>query len=171
MINIFSDDRRHKSYSYFLHVAWLSGIAAGILPYFSLQNPPFPVARRCFICTSNLRSVFFISLIPVVLSAVFSYFYCWWSVLLLVLLQGFLFSYTRFLVLISFGAACGPISLLLLSTHILCIPVLYSLWLHLARDSIPFPVKHFVFSFAFCLLSGLLDYALVMPFTASLINI
>lgn len=167
----FLDCKKQISYSFCIHIAWLLGITAGIFPFFSSESPPLPVARHCFICTSNLGVLLFISLIPVVLTAVFFHFTGYLGMALFALLQGFLFSYVSFLVLISFGAECTLISILLLFTHILCLPVLYFLWLQLSRVRKPLPVKHIVSASAFCLLAGLLDYALVMPFTASLINI
>lgn len=171
MTHGFVDCKKQTTYTFCVHMAWLLGITAGIFPFFFSESPPFPVARRCFICPAGLGVILFISLIPVVLTAVFSYFAGFSGLALLALLQGFLFSYVSFLILISLGTQCMLVSFLLLFTHILCLPVLYFLWLQIAHARKSLPVKHAVSALVFCLLAGLLDYALVMPFTASLINI
>lgn len=159
-----------KGSTLFLAFFWFLGLAFGIL-FFLLSGDSFVSLMRGTLTSSvSIIRVLCVSLLPFLLSA-FAVFISEPRLLLLICFgKAFLFSFVSFGVIQAFGSAGWLVRWLLLFSDCASVPVLYWFWLRNISGNSRFCFWEICGFLSMELLIGSIDYCLVSPFLARLLD-
>lgn len=159
-----------KGCTLFLAFFWLTGILFGAWISVAAGEPLLSLMRGAFSSSVSIVGLLLVTTLPFLLSALAVFLSGPGWLLPLSFGNGFLYSYVCLTVLRCFGSAGWLVRLLLCFGICMMTPVLYFFWLrHISgeRKNI-FGEVFFLFSLAVLIAS--IDYSLVSPFLANLIN-
>jgi len=154
-----------------LAVCWIAGLLCGIYWFFPAAAPITSLMRRTLVCSVSIVSLFGIYFIPFLFTA-FAVFISELRLLFLVCFcKGCLYSFVSLGIYAAYGSSGWMIRGLLLLGDSMCVLALYLLWGRLLSGRL-FDVYVDTIGFALvCVLACVVDYYIISPFLAGLINI
>ena len=159
-----------KGSTFFLAFFWLSGLICGILVFLSAGNSLIPLMRSALSAPVSIVGLLCVSMLPFLLS-VFAVFVSNPRLILLVSFgKAFFFSLVSLGVIQAFGSAGWFVRWLLLFSDSVSLPLLYWYWCRYISGSREFCGWETCGVLSLGLLIGSVDYCLVSPFLALLIN-
>ncbi len=166
---------RHSISPYFnrsaflLAFSWVGGLLVGVFAACSADEFLFPLMRTAVFSGVSIVSVLTAHLLPFLLSAFTVFFSGRALVCPIVFCKGFCFAFVSVGILASFGCAGWLFRLLLCFADLLTMPLLYRYW-HRCLDGEGRLLSDFLVTGSVCLLFGSIEYRLILPFLADLIN-
>ena len=165
----FSSGARPLRWRFRIDFFWISGLVIGIL--FWRAAGPLPEDSVCQGIVRPVPGALFFTavLFPAVVS-VLALCFPFWAIPAICFVKAFLLAYCSMVICAAFGQAGWLCWLLLMFSDILLCPVFYSFWLQVPSSG---PKKQAILSvcvFCFSALVGWIDYCMVLPFSATLIE-
>lgn len=174
MARFFCSDLPHwwrKSCRCFLAFFWVTGLACGILVHLTAGSLLVPLMRSAACAPVSIFGLLCVSVLPFLLSA----FVVFLSkpVLLLPICFGkaFLFSFVSLGIYQAFGSAGWIFRWLLLFNDCACVPLLYWFWLRYLSGDRPLYCWEAALILSLEMLIGSVNYNIISPFLARLIEI
>lgn len=149
---------------------WLSGILAGIRMY-ACSGISFASWMRGSLGAVSIVSLTTVTLLPFLLSAIAVSLSCRWLIYPLAIGKGLSFSFVSMGCLCSFGCSGWLIGCLFCFSELISVPMLYWFWLRCLRGKGKGFAAEVTLLCSLCFLIGSVDYCLVSPFLAMLINL
>lgn len=160
-----------KGSTVFLAFFWCFGLVCGILTYFSADTVFSSLMRRTLTGSVSIVSLLGVPILPFLFSA-FAVFISEPRLLVLVSFgKAFLFSFVSLGVIQAFGSAGWLIRWLLMFSNCMSVPVLYWFWQRHISAVRPVKIMDLVCFLCIGLLIGSIDYCMISPFLARLIEI
>ncbi len=162
----------HPSFDFrklYIMTVWLSGLLAGI--FFSVQNKDLvlPMMYTSFTGTSLLNLLIAVTF-PFVVSGLILYFTTSWFLLPIIFFKAFLFSYCSCFISIAFVDAGWLLRWLFLFSSSFNVFFLLWFWfITIACDKSHIAILTFIFT-SIAIIIAVIDYLIVLPFTALLLN-
>lgn len=149
---------------------WTLGLFLGIYSSFPMEDSFFRLMRAAAGCRVSIVGLFAVLILPFLFSAFAVYFSQPWLLLLICFLKAYCFGFCCFLTQISFGSAGWLLRLLLLFSDCCILPVLCWFWIrHISGEKRALWQDLAVCAAASLLIGGV-DYCVISPFLATLID-
>lgn len=163
-------DLWRKGAWFFLAFSWLSGLICGICAFSCAGNSAFSVMRGAFSGSVSIVGLLGVTVLPFLFSA-FAVFISKPGLLLVASFgKAFLASYVSLAVMLAFGSAGWLIRWLLCFSSCAAAPLLYWYWLRYISGERKFSGFEVFLLISLLIFIGSLDYCVILPFLAGLIN-
>ena len=159
-----------KGYRFVLAFFWIVGLLCGITVYISAEDSLFPVMRSISFHAVSIVSLLCVNLFPFLLSAFAVSSSKTVLMLLICFSKAFLFSFVSLGISQTYGSAGWLIRSMLLFSDCLTTPMLYWFWLRHLPENRPYVGWETFGMSALGILIGSVDYRIISPFLASLIE-
>lgn len=159
-----------KACRFILAFFWISGLICGFLVYLSAETSLVPLMHSILSETVSIVSLLCVTALPFLLSIFMVFFSKPWLILPICFCKAFLFSFVSIGILQLYGSAGWLIRFLLLFSDCVTVPFLYWFWLRcLTRTDLFFGCTS-AFLLALGFLIGSMDYRIISPVLARLIE-
>lgn len=163
--------RRRKGRRFLLACCWIAGLLCGAWTGLSADSFLFLWLRGILWATPSMAGLLCVVLLPFLLSTLVVFLFRPGLLLLVCFGKAFLYAFASVSVLLAFGSAGWLFRWLLLFSDCVCAPVLYWFWLRYLPGDRRLCVWDTAWMLSMGLLAGSLNYSVVAPFLARLIEI
>lgn len=159
-----------RIFCHFLALCWTAGLGCGVASWFLADDSISSLMRSSLDGSVSIVSLLCVTGLPFLLSA-FAVFLSGNRLLWGIAFgKGFLFSFVSMGTLASFGCAGWLLQLLLCFSDLVSLPILYWFWIRSSRIRGEGMGCCTLLTAALLFLIGSMDYCLVVPYLADLIN-
>ena len=149
---------------------WFFGLFCGILFFMAAGDSFFPLMRSVSSSTVSIVDLLCMTALPFLLSIFLISLSGPVVILPICFCKAFLFSFVSLGILQTFGSAGWLLRCFLLFADCTVIPFLYWFWLRHLVDNRPFYSAEAILTLSFVFLIGSVDYRIISPFVACLIE-
>lgn len=150
---------------------WISGLISGILSAYAAGPSFLLLMRRTVFGSVSIVSLLCASFLPFLLSASAVFFSAEMLIFPIALVKGFLFSFVSMGAVLAFGFSGWFLRILICFADLMSVPLLLWFWLHSVNAEGRRVTSEGIFMAAFLLLIASIDYRVISPFLADLINL
>ncbi len=153
-----------------LAFCWISGLICGILVFLTASDSLFPLMRSIPFGTVSIVGVLYASVLPFLLSVFLVLLDRPVLIFLLCFFKAFLLTYLSLGILRHFGSAGWVFQCLLLFSELISTPLLYCFWHRNVARKVVLCWQEASAVLALVILAGSIDFCIISPFLASLID-
>lgn len=150
---------------------WVAGLLCGAWIGLSADSSLFFWLRGILWVSPSVTGLLCVVLFPFLMSVLVVFLFRPGLLLLVCFGKAFLYAFASVSILLAFGSAGWLFRWLLLFHDCVCAPVLYWFWLHYLPGNRSLCIWDAAWMLSIGLLAGSLDYSVVVPFLARLIEI
>ena len=160
-----------KPYYFYLAICWCLGLLCGTILFQRADPSFFSLMRSACVGPVSIVGLLGVSLIPFLLSAFAVFISAHWLLLLICLLKAGCFAAVSLGIMEAFGTAGWLVRILLLFSDSISVILLYIFWLRHLCGRRRFCCLDMLLFFSLSTLLSSVDYCIISPFWAGLIEI
>ena len=159
-----------KNCNFFLACSWMSGLLAGQFLLLRADTSVYGLLRSAVSQPTSIAGLFVTAVIPFVLYSIAVFFSRPWLLVLLCFTRSLIFSYIVLGIAVSFWTSSWLIRWIFLFSQCTSVSLEYWYWRHCLSGEHGFDVIVFILLISIVFLIVSLDYGIVLPFGARLLD-